>query len=193
MVATEDRWPPVYDADDLVALIRELVQRPDIADRFYEWRRDRSTSAPNDVCQGDVVRLTSEIPVIGADGTPGVIDHNTPYWMVVGNTCDFTRPYEEERWTQFVPVVRLGGAELSQTRVEALRGYAVFRRFYLPSWSPGDDSAHHVADLTSPVTVDKKAVADHCRVEARMNRASWVLLNACLVRFLARDDGRYAP
>lgn len=193
MVATEDRWPPVYDADDLVALIRELVRRPDIAERFYEWRRDRSPSMPDDVCQGDVVRLSSETPVIAADGTPGVIAHNTDYWLVMGNTCDFARPYHEERWTQFVPVVRLGGAELSQPRVDALRGYAAFRRFYLPSWMQGDASAHHVADLTSPVTVDKMAVAAHCTVEARLNRASWVLLNACLVRFLARDDGRYAP
>jgi hypothetical protein len=52
----------------------------------------------------------------------------------------------------------------------------------------------HVADLLMPVAIDKRAFAEPERpatVQARLSRAAWILLNACLVRFLARDDGRY--
>jgi hypothetical protein len=38
----------------------------------------------------------------------------------------------------------------------------------------------------------KRAFPSVARVQARLSRAAWILLNACLVRFLARDDGRYA-
>jgi hypothetical protein len=191
MPRSEDRWPPVYDADDLVAQIRQLVRHPDMAQRFYDWRRDRDISPLADVCQGDLVRLNSDIPVVGADGTPGVVPHHTDYWMVTGNTCDFARAAVQ--WTQFVPVVRLGGPELPPVSVAALRSYSAFRSFYLPPWTPAEVGTHHAADFTTPVTIDKAAITTHAQVDARMGRASWVLLNACLVRFLARGDGRYAP
>lgn len=147
MPTAEDRWPPVYDADELVELIRGLVQRAD-AERFYEWRGDHSMSALEDVCQGDIVELTSGIPVIGSDGEPGVLSHDGGHWMVIGNSCDFSRDHSQVPWTQFIPVIRRGAQELSAQEVAALRSYSGYRRFYLPSWT---------------------------------------------VRFLARDDGRYAP
>jgi hypothetical protein len=34
---------------------------------------------------------------------------------------------------------------------------------------------------------------DDTHVVARMSRLGWVLLHSCLVRFLARDDGRFDP
>ena len=78
----EDRWPPVYDADDLAREIQVLTERPDFETAFYEWRLDRGTQSPVDVCQGDVVTLASEVPAIGEDGQPGY--RSEPHRNVVG-------------------------------------------------------------------------------------------------------------
>jgi len=191
-----DRWPPVYDADDLVREIKRLTERPDIANAFYEWRRDSSMTPVDDVCQGDIVRLPSDVPVILADGRPGVIDHPDVAWLVLGNTCDFERKVEDVRWTQMVPVRDLGDvADVSDTEKAALRRYTQSRVFYVPPWSGQVSKRVHAADLLRPVAVDKRVFVGEpaiAAVEARMARAAWILLNACLVRFLARDDGRYA-
>jgi hypothetical protein len=37
MVERGERWPPVYDLDDLVAEIKRLTERHDIATGFHEW------------------------------------------------------------------------------------------------------------------------------------------------------------
>lgn len=191
-----DRWPPVYDAEDLVREIKRLTDRPDIANAFYEWRLDSSTRPVDDVCQGDIVRLASDVPVILADGQPGVIDHPDGAWLVLGNTCDFDREIGDVRWTQMVPLRDLGEmSEVSDTERAALRRYTQSRVFYVPPWSAQVTKRVHAADLLRPVAVDKRvfiSAPTTATVEARMARAAWVLLNACLVRFLARDDGRYA-
>jgi hypothetical protein len=196
MVATGERWPPVYDAEDLVREIKRLTDHPDLASAFYEWRRDQSTTAPADVCQGDIVSLASDVPVILQDGQPATVDHPDGTWLVVGNTCDFDRELTDVRWTQLVPVISLGStAALSAPELAATRKYTQSRSFYTPPWSARVEHTVHVADLLRPVGVDKRALqgADPLGVvQARASRAAWILLNACLVRFLARDDGRYA-
>lgn len=195
MAATGERWPPVYDAEDLVREIKRLTQRSDLATAFYEWRRDRSTTMPGDVCQGDVIALSSEVPVIDENGQPATVEHPDGCWLVVGNTCDFDRNLSEVRWTQLVPIISVGAlSELSDTQLDAARKYTQARTFYVPAWNGQDESDLHVADLLRPVAVDKRvfrAPAGAGVVQARLSRAAWILLNACLVRFLARDDGRY--
>ena len=190
-----DRWPPVYDAEDLVREIKRLTERQDIAHVFYEWRKDSSMTSVRDVCQGDIVRLGSDVPVIFEDGEPGVIEHPDAAWLVIGNTCDFDRDIEDVRWTQLVPLWDLGAvSEVTDTQKAALRRYTQSRVFYVPPWSADVSDRVHAADLLRPVAVDKRVFAAEepvAMVEARMERAAWVLLNACLVRFLARDDGRY--
>lgn len=191
-----ERWPPVYDADDLVREIKRLTDRPDLAEAFFDWRRDRSMAAPDDVCQGDVVELASEVPVILEDGQPGIVEHPDGAWLIIGNTCDFARDLEDVRWTQAVPILDVGAMnELEPAVANALRRYTHSRRFHVPAWSSRVAGRAHVADLLRPVAVDKRALQGSARigvVHARMARAAWILLNACLVRFLARDDGRYA-
>ena len=192
MPLDDGRWPPVYDADDLVAQIKDLISREDFEARFYEWRLDRARGPVDDVCQGDVVALASDVPVIGEDGSPGVISNKTGMWMALGNTCDFDRDLDECRWTQVAPLLDLGGPEPDPTLRDALRRYSQYRRFYVPPWADGAEHRYHVVELPLTVSIDKRAFAEAARVQARMSRAAWVLLNACLVRFLARDDGRYA-
>lgn len=193
-MAQEDRWPPVYDADDLVREIKNLTARPDLAAAFYEWRRDTSMLEVSDVCQGDLIELRADVPLILEDGEPGAMEHPTATWLVIGNTCDFVRNLDEARWTQLVPVHDLGRrAELAANVVATLPRYTQSRAFYIPPWSAAAESQVCIADFLRPVAVDKRAFSEARRavVVARMSRPAWILLNACLVRFLARDDGRY--
>jgi len=195
MATAGERWPPVYDFDSLIREIRRLTTHADIATEFYEWRRDRSTEVPADVCQGDVVWLPSDVPVILEDGLPSAMEHPDEAWLVVGNTCDFSRSLEEAQWTQLVPVMSIGTvSDIDGAGLAALRQYTQSRRFFVPPWSSRVDGQVYVADFLRPVGVDKRAlqgVSPAGAVQARMSRAAWILLNACLVRFLARDDGRY--
>jgi len=198
MAGQGERWPPVYDLDDLVAEIKRLTIHPDIATAFYEWRRDRSTTELSDVCQGDVIELASEVPVILEDGQPGTVDHPDAHWLVIGNTCDFDRNLDVARWTQLVPIISLGvTTELSATELASTRKYTQSRSFFIPAWSVDAERHLHVADLLRPVGVDKRVLQGAGQtgqkgvIRARVSRAAWILLNACLVRFLARDDGRY--
>jgi hypothetical protein len=195
MAAKAERWPPVYDLDDLVAQIKRLTTHHDIAEAFYEWRRDRSIVEPGDVCQGDVIDLASEVPVILEDGKPGIVDHPDRHWLVIGNTCDFDRKLDEARWTQLVPIISVGlASKLSAAELDAAQRYTQSRSFFVPAWNADRARSVHVADLLRPVGVDKRVLhgtAPKGVVQARISRAAWILLNACLVRFLARDDGRY--
>lgn len=189
------RWPPVYDLEDLTNEIRRLTGDERLEREFYEWRLDRSTQPLSDICQGDVILLNSEVPVILEDGHPGALEHPERHWLVIGNSCDFDRSIDEARWTQLVPIVSLGPVvELTRTQLYAARRYTHSRRFYVPPWSKDSELQLNLADLLRPVAVDKRALqspAPAGRLQARMSRGAWVLLNACLVRFLARDDGRY--
>lgn len=195
MVEKGERWPPVYDLDDLVAEIKKLVARPDIETSFYDWRLDRAMEAVEDVCQGDLLELQCEVPVILEDGSPGIVEHPDGIWLVIGNTCDISRPASQTPWTQIVPVISLGLVkELSHTQVDAARKYTQSRSFFVPPWSPASQAHIHHADFLRPVALDKGVLGAQpakAIVQARMSRAAWILLNACLVRFLARDDGRY--
>lgn len=195
MVTAGERWPPVYDLDDLVAEIKRLTDDENLERNFFEWRLDRSTLRHDDICQGDVLHLSSEVPVILQDGQPATVAHPEGFWLVIGNTCDFDRTIDEARWTQLVPIASLGSvAGLTSTQVSAARRYTQARRFYIPPWSHAAESDLHVADLLMPVAIDKRALNGAERaatLQARLSRPAWILLNACLVRFLARDDGRY--
>jgi hypothetical protein len=195
MAEKGERWPPVYDLASLIDEIKRMTGDERLEREFYLWRLERSVQRHQDICQGDVVLLDSEVPVILEDGRPGVVEHPERSWMVIGNTCDFDRPIDDAAWTQMVPIVSAGPLkELNATQLDAARRYTQARRFYVPPWSAETELQLNIADLLLPVAVDKRVLHGAGRVgtlQARMSRAAWVLLNACLVRFLARDDGRY--
>lgn len=182
---SKDRWPPIYDTEELERAIREQVQTGRLEKEF--WLRKVDTSY---LAQGDLLRLRAGVPVIAADGEPSMMD-DVPEWLILGNTCDLERELRELEWSQIVPIVRLKSVDVPPNHQDALRSYSVMRRFYLPSW---DDSAHEIAyaDLTRIVTVHKAALVANASSASRMSIHGWVVLHACLVRFLARDDGRHA-
>lgn len=183
-----ERWPPVYDADDLATTIKQLVESDKLVANFF----DTTSSRGNDLYQGDIVRLRSGVPLIDHDGQPTVMgDHQ--FWMVVGNTCDIARELSDVTWSQIVPLQYVGlDEDLSSEQLAALRAYRHSRRFYVPPWSNSTQKQHHIADFLRPVAIHKSALREIARVEARLNYYSWILLHSCLVRFLARDDGRFA-
>ena len=179
-----DRWAPVYDSDDLAARIGELVRSEQIQHQFY-------TAEPaHRICQGDIVRLASPVPLIHRDGRPAIVD-SVLYWMVIGNTCDIDRDVSKAPWSQLVPLFEVSADEPTAQEIAALRRYSQSRRFYVPPWSSNVEGCHYVADFLRPVAIDKHALLNVARVEAKLTYAAWVLLHSCLVRFLARDDGRF--
>ena len=177
------RWPPVYDAEELKVAIRELRSHSEVSKNFYACNPKATP------CQGDIIQLDAPIPLIWKDGkaaTQGMFEH----WLVIGNTCDFDREISDVEFTQIVPIVSVDSTNISHSDRQQFLTYAYTRRFYLPPW---DNSSNDVlfADFVKPVTVHKQAVLQHATIKARLKFHSWLLLNSCLVRFLARDDGRF--
>ena len=127
--------------------------------------------------------------MIDRDGQPGVVD-STGAWLLVGNTCDLDRDLGSVRWTQVPPLLSFPTAEIESDELAALRGYQYSRRFYLPPWPGAPGDRQHVADLTCLVALHREALTK-TTVIARLSRISWILLHCALVRFLARDDGRF--
>jgi hypothetical protein len=181
----ESRWPPIYDFEELTLTIRDIVDGHALEKRIYEPRLDGSS-----FFQGDVIVLDAEVPSIGPAGSVEVQDA-PPYWCVIGNTCDFAKPISDVAHTQIVPVWDLAdAAQGSRKTVQALRQYKYYTQFYYPPWDPSLRDSTFVADLLRPVTIHKGALKS-AQLAARLNRAGWILFHSCLVRFIARDDGRY--
>lgn len=185
-MAIEDRWPPIYDFEQLAATIRDLVEKPQdpLGKRMY-------VPAPSgtDFLQGDVIELDCEVPFIGAAGAAEVQDA-PPFWSVLGNTCDLAKPVSDHAYTQLVPVWAHGqAARLKPATLVTLARYKYYTQFYLPPWNQTTDGLVHVADFMRPVSVHKLALQQATLV-ARMTRQGWILFHSCVVRFLARDDGR---
>jgi len=201
-----ERWPPIYDADDLARTIADLASRDELEGQFYQLGR-RGPS----FCQGDIVRLESAVPAIGPDGEPILLADSKStnrrwwgllrprpaaiqFWLVIGNTCDLARSLADVSWTQLVPIFDIAArGNLGSDQLAAVKSFRTSRRFYIPPWSEAVRPLVHVAELLLPVACHKRALDSAATVEARMSRYGWVLLHSCLVRFLARDDGRFSP
>jgi hypothetical protein len=180
------RWPSIADRDDLDNAITGILDAGEAFEsRFYQDNLSEGGFA----CQGDVVRLRSAAPCIDSDGAAIVTDSEFEHWMILGNTCDLYR--DDERWTLIAPLLVLP-EPLTDTKLRVLRRYEYSRQFYVPSW-PGDDAGgHRMVDFMQFVTLDKEVFRlGNATVVARLQFPAWALLHACIVRFLARDDGRF--
>jgi hypothetical protein len=180
-----ERWPPAYDADDLKKMIGEIAGRDDLRKAIYA----PSLTEGGPLCQGDVLRFSSPAPVIDAGGASVALG-DFGFWLVIGNTCDFHRPIESVAWTQVVPLVQFTKG-VNEQHLEDLTKYRASRVFYTPYWREAEIEPIFAAELVRPVALHKKVIGQQATVVARMSRLGWMLLHACLVRFLARDDGRF--
>lgn len=177
------RWPPVYDEATLTNTIRVAVAS--LPKQFY-----LPSIGDPEPCQGDVLELHSEIPVVDADGTAAT-DGDAHYWLLLANTCDVARTGDTEGvlYVPAAPLVEIDTLPLRKGQADSIHRYETSRMFYVPAWS--DAPTKYIADFTSIVPIHRDALRGHARVVARMRLESWVLLNACLVRLLCRGDGRY--
>jgi hypothetical protein len=189
---TAGRWPPVYDSESLAATIAELLTSRQLLASFYS----ATVEDPLGLCQGDVLAFESPMLAVNEDGKPVVLKFDDVHWLVLTNTCDLDRRADGEHgdstYATVVPVFNWGGrAGMVNPVVRDLERYAVTRRFYLPPWAPEQADNIFVAVLTMPLSVHKKALVKQGRVCARLSQNAWYLLHSCLVRLLARDDGRF--
>ena len=69
--------------------------------------------------------------------------------------------------------------------------YRLSRAFYVPDWRGTRPEPVLAADFLRPVALHKGAIGNQATVVGRVSQLGWMLLHACLVRFLARDDGRF--
>ena len=161
-MVTTGRWPPVYDEDSLIAMIREAISAVANHVDFYA-----STKEGPAFCQGDVIRFESGAPVIDEDGIAIEVG-SFRYWLLLADTCDIDRTIADATWIWMVPInERLGATD---AELEALRSYRLFRLFYLPPW-PGAPEAALVADLTNAVSLHKQTLQTRVELVGRLSRA----------------------
>lgn len=185
-MAQSDRWPPVYSADDLKDQITGLIRDKTIFTKFYEPR----VEAPNK-CQGDILELNSEALFLDEELSPVTSQNKFSNWLLIGNTCDIHRDLKTAKWSQIVPIYNVGKtSEIAAEQLEKFQLYSQSRVFYLPPWNDQLKDSHFLADLLRPVTINKTGLLK-VKTVGRINFHSWILLHSCLIRFLARDDGRY--
>lgn len=181
-----NRWDPVYDAEGLTREIARLAigfQREDFA--FFDL-----TMGGGPYCQGDIVELGQPVPCIDEDGVAAAREAPSPFWMLVGNSCDHHRSLTEVEWTQAVPLEARPRASAAPSIIREMSEYKHARKFLVPTW-PGSAHANniYVADFLRMVSVHRGALKE-TMLHARMSEAAWYLLHACIIRFLARGDGR---
>ncbi|WP_157596301.1 hypothetical protein [Plesiocystis pacifica] len=173
-----ERWPPCYDAEELQQNIRELVSKNQLHTSFF------TANTSQGLCQGDILKLSAEMPLIDEHGNVAALEL-FDYWMFVGNTCDTDRV--DVLTSQVVPLHDLGG--LQSHEITNLERYSLNRRFFVPNW-PGSPHQAWVLEFTELCAASLDFLKKQT-VVARMQRYSWYLLHSCLVRYLARDDGRF--
>ncbi|MCK6512815.1 hypothetical protein L6R29_23045 [Myxococcota bacterium] len=186
------RWPPPTDAKELNTSISKAVEDGSIFGSFYESPKHGQPT----LCQGDIILPKSlEIALIDEEGEIIAAEVPNIYrWMLLGNTCDFTREISKNPWTQIVPIIKQEetNKENSQKALDEFRGYKPFKSFYLPPWPGSEPSGIYKADLTMPVTIHKNALREQLP-EARMTQKAWYLFSCVLLRYFVRGDGRNDP
>lgn len=188
MNAYEDigRWPPVYDFEQLANVIKDLIKSGEIFRQFF-----LSPVANAEFFQGDIIKLSGQPCYIDESGDISVLDQSFDYWIILGNTCDLSRTFSESKsdaphLTHVSPLIPID-SRIPDTVLANLRQFKLFKKMIIPSWKNNQD---YYLDFTIISSIDKQCLVNNASVEARLMRNSWFLFHACLVRYLARDDGR---
>ncbi|MBU0519814.1 hypothetical protein KJ564_12860 [bacterium] len=180
---SELRWGTIYDADQLKNEIREITKSINLNEDFYYGTIDTGN-----YFQGDIIHFKASVPIFDISGTPFLYD-SFEFWLIVSNSCDLVR--DEVSWAILVPLICLP-KDLDTSDRSAFTRYKYSRVFFIPHWSDSEDKTGFCANFLLPVIVEKGILnTSNIRKVAQMSRRGWILLHSCLVRFLARDDGRY--
>jgi hypothetical protein len=182
------KWNSIADAGDLHTYIQTLAKRKCLLAEFYDLTRPPGVPA---VCQGDILELNAKLVHLNDAMVPTASPEPVRFWMVLGNTCDFTRDLEDVKASQIVPLVTSAASAISESALREFRAYKHARLFHLPPWDQSVIELFMYADLVRPVTVSKRALLERNCVVARLGFPGWILFNSCVMRFLARDDQRF--
>jgi len=178
------RWPPIYDFESLGKEINRLVANSAIFDIFFHTR-----NLDSGLCQGDILKYPGIFPFISENGDVQVMDEEYDYWAILGNTCDLARELPSPHLSHITPLVPLG-LDTPEEVFNGLCSYDSYKKFFIPTWdasiAPG-----FVVDFTFICSVDKNSLLRHSEMVARLTFKSWLLFHSCLVRYLARNDGRH--
>lgn len=180
----ECRWPPIYDFNELGEEINRLVSSCGIFDEFFL----EETLDPN-LCQGDILKFPGQFPFIDERGNVTILDEEYDYWLILGNTCDLHRELPSPHFSHITPLIPLD-VDAPDKVMRGLRSYDSYKKFFIPPWD-GSAQQGFIIDFTQMGSVDKKCLLDITELTARLTSKSWLLLHSCLVRYLARDDGRH--
>ncbi len=184
MLLQTGRWPALVDAASWKRIIGELVQdETKLEASFYQ--SGKMDEAP---CQGDIIELNCSTPFIDETGQIFVSEKEFQHWIILGNTCDMSRA--DERYSLIAPLVPIE-TEMTEDERRVLRRYEYYKKFYVPPWPDDADQLHRLADFMQLVTIEKAAFHKTAHIVARLQFPAWALLHACIVRYLARDDGRF--
>lgn len=184
------RWPPVYDFNELGQQINKLIESREIFETFY-YREGLDAI----LCQGDVINFAGLAPYIDQDGDISSLDEEYDFWLILGNTCDLQRIPTRDKINNFPPFSHITPlipipTDAPDEIVNGLRTYNSYKKFFVPSWE-NSSRQEYIVDFTLICSVDKVCLNSKAIVTARLTQKSWVLLHSCLVRYLARDDGRH--
>jgi hypothetical protein len=182
------RWPPVYDFEELGQQINRLIDDGSIFHQFFNFKISGSN-----FFQGDIISLKIPYVYIDSDGDIAIIDQEFDYWLILGNTCDLARDTKHRQGpilphlTHISPLIPIP-QNIPTDILNNLKKYKLFKKIFIPRW--GNEVNDFYIDLTLINSAEKKCLIDNSTIKARLNFKTWLLLHSCLVRYLARDDGR---
>lgn len=181
MPTAVNRYPTIYDFDELKAQIKELV-RSGLEHNFFESYPDN-----DEFYQGDVIELQADWPFINEDGDIAIIDEESQsnLWVILGNTCDIVR--QDLPYTNIIPISIIED-DIESSVLNDLKAFQNFKKIYFPDSIKG--SKGFMIDFTQISSVDKSFLKAHGIKKNQLTRESWVLFHSCIVRYFARDDGR---
>lgn len=180
-----NRWPPVYDFEDLKSQIKELQERDELCKQYYVF-------APQPTyCQGDIISFEAEFPFITDGGDIAIDEEPHKYWLIIGNTCDLARDVGSEPYSNVIPLQEIDPS-IPESTLDSLKKYVPYKKHFIPTWNEELTPIGFIADFTKICTIEKKVlISDTSIKQKEMSQLSWFLLHSCLVRYLARDDGRH--
>jgi hypothetical protein len=174
-----ERWPVIYDSAQLLEQINELKSKSEL---FYQ----KDELVQDFLCQGDVIYLEKDFLYYDKDGSPALIE-GCNYWVVLGNTCDIQRSIEDVPLTQIIPLIELVSVEAKV--LSDLKSFQSFKKFYYQQIN----KKHYIVDFTEVCTINKDFLVNNSIKKKELSYIGWILFHCCIVRYLARDDGRKDP
>lgn len=176
----EKRWPPIYDRSDLELTIKKLAISEKKSDLFY------MPCPQNDIFQGDIISFPNEFffPFIDENGELSA-QEDIEYWVVFGNTCDIARDISTLPYTNISPLEKLP-SDAPKEILKSMSNYQNYKTFYFPQFV---DDGHYYIDFTKLCTISKANFDSAIKIR-ELRYSSWILFHSCIVRYLARDDGR---